>query len=124
MLAEGGMKGKVKTMKKLEDFTELEPIFRGVGITPNWLHALAVGYTKTYNGYGIVNYYVEDGICMMNSGTIANGRFTKEMLKDMIRINRQYEKCIIYSERHEISRYMAKLCYTHDKANNLYIRGL
>jgi hypothetical protein len=111
-------------MKRLQDFTELEPIFRGVGITPNWLHALAVGKTKTYDSYGIVNYYIEDGICMINSGTINNGRFTSSMLKDMIRINRHYEKCIIYSERHEIAKYMSsRYGYIHDKDNNLYIKG-
>lgn len=111
-------------MEKLEDFTLLEPIFRDVGITPNWLYALAYGKTKVYDSYGIVNYYVENDICMINSGTIKNGRFLASMLKDMMRIDKAYEKCIIYSERHEIARYMVRLGYRHDVENNLYIKGL
>ena len=110
-------------MEKLEDFALLEPIFKGVGITPNWLHALAHGKTKVYDGYGVVNYIEENGICMINSGTIDNGRFTMSMLKDMVRLKDSFKKVIIYSERHEIARYLAKDGFRHDKDNNLYIKG-
>lgn len=111
-------------MEKLEDFTLLEPIFRKTGITPNWLYALSHGFTKIYDSYGIVNKCYDGDVCVINSGTIDNGQFTREMIRDIMRIGKSENRCIIYSERHEIKDYMAKNGFVHYPEKNLYIKGL
>ncbi|MGD2065738.1 MAG: hypothetical protein PVI43_01030 [Candidatus Bathyarchaeota archaeon] len=111
-------------MEKLADFTLVEKVFEKTGITPNWLYALANGYTKVYDDYGIVNYCMDGEVCVINSGTIDNGRFTIGMKRDIIGLGKAFKKCIIYSERHEIKRFMNKLGYRHDEEKNLYIKGL
>ena len=111
-------------MEKLEDFTLLEPIFGDVPITPNWRYALENGVTKLYNNYGIVNFCYDGDVCVINSGTIDNGQFTMQMKRDIMRKAKSENKCIIYSERHEIKPYMEKEGFRHDAERNLYIKGL
>ena len=111
-------------MEKLEDYTLLEPIFGDVEITDNWKYALENGVTKLYDNYGIVNFCYDGDVCVINSGTIDNGSFTKGMIRDVMRKADSEDKCIIYSERHEIESFMQKRGYRHDIENNLYIKGL
>jgi hypothetical protein len=83
---------------KLENFILLENVFNDIGITKNWFKALCLGDTKLYNdGYDIVNYYVEDGICIINSGSRNNRPFTLDMIKDIITIVKQHDKVILSS---------------------------
>ena len=56
---------------KLKDFMYVEKFFKDVGITQNWLYALANGDTFVY-GDCILNYYHENGVVVINSGSIGD----------------------------------------------------
>ena len=111
-------------MKKLEDFIELEPMFRGVGISANWLHALTYGETKVYNGDSILNYYLQDDICVINSGSIENARFCKSLLKDIKGLITSHERVIISSNVDSIEGYLKKHGFRYNKKTNTYIKGV
>jgi len=110
-------------MEKLADFTLVEPIFKDSGISPNWLFALSRGETKVYNGTQILNFYILNDICVINSGSIKNERYKKSIIKDIIALIKSNKKVIISSEVESISKFLSKYGFSHDKAKNIYKKG-
>ena len=108
-------------MEKLEDFALVESIFRGIGITPNWLHALAFGLTKIYNDGCLLNYYCVDGICVINS---AGDKFNKSILRDIKTLIDEYDSVVISSSQMSIEKYMAKYGFSYDSKSKVYKRGI
>ena len=111
-------------MKRLQDFTDVYPLFEGHGISANWLYALAKGNTKIYQGKTILNHYIDDnsGVCVINSGSINNARFPKSMLRDIKQIISNHEKIIISSEVDSVERYLSRIGFRYDRDNKLYIK--
>lgn len=110
-------------MEKLDDFLLVESIFKDIGISPNWLHALSIGYTKIYDG-AILNYYIENNVCIINSGSIDNKRFSKTMIADIIKLIKSHKKAIISSEVGSIEKFLQKYGFYRDEKRKLYIKGL
>lgn len=111
-------------MRKLADFEEIEPMFRDVGISKEWLQALVHGETKTYNRDTILNYWVQDGICVINSGSIANARFCKSILKDIKDLITSHERVIISSSVDSIEGYLNKQGFRYNKQIKTYSKGV
>ena len=104
-------------------FNEIYKLFDGVGITREWLHCIKNGATKIYNnGYGIVNLFTLDGVLYVNSGSVDDGKFTTEMLKDLIRLAKLDGNIFIASDVVEIEPYMKKLGFIYDRDIRTYIK--
>ena len=102
---------------------EIYDLFRHDGITPEWLHCLKNGETKIYSdGYGIVNLIKENGILFVNSGTIGDRLFTREMLKDLSIISRAKGTVIISSTVKSIEKFMQNIGYNYDDELQAYIK--
>ncbi len=111
-------------MEKLEDFMLVESIFKHHGISPNWLHGLAHGFTRVYNDNTILNYYIENEVCVINSGSINNTRYCKSIIRDIIHLIKSNNKVIISSEVSSIAKFLSKYGFKRDESNNLYSKGV
>ena len=108
-----------------EAFTALEGLFSEVGITPNWFYALAHGHTRLYNDNQLIlNYYVLDGMCIVNSGSVGDAAFPKSMLRDIKELIGTYENMIISSSVLSIEPYLNKYGFRYNSENRTYIRGV
>ena len=117
-------------MKKLDGFTsdiridKIYPCFISGGITKHWLFLLRHGRTKIYdNGYGIINIYEHDGITYINSGSIKDGRFIIDMLKDLKRIVSGDEPMVVMSMVEGIASHMKKYGFKYNKEKYCYERN-
>lgn len=109
---------------KLEDFTLVERFFKDVGITPNWLYALSNGETFIYDDC-ILNYYIADGVLVVNSGSIGDAMFNKSILAHIKKIIETYSCVIISSSVESISEHMvARYGFTYDKKTLTYKKGV
>ena len=112
-------------MEKLADFMLVEPIFRQTGISPNWLYGLSRGETKVYNDNTILNYYIENDVCIINSGSIDNARFCRAIIKDIISLVKNNKKVIMSSEVESMSRHcFDKYSLVFDKKKSIYTKGV
>ena len=114
----------LKGAEKLESYTYLTDTVFGGYISPNWEYALAIGYTKLYkNGTQILNYYVQNNVCVINSGTKDEGdTFCIQLIKDIMRLDRSYDRVVISSSNTGIEKYMNDNGYTFYKDINTYER--
>ena len=109
---------------RLEDFTLVESFFKDVGITPNWLYALANGETFIY-GECLLNYYKLDGILVINSGSVGNSKFNKSILAHIRRVIESHRCVIISSSAESISEHMvARYGFIYDKETLTYRKGI
>lgn len=112
-------------MKKLEDLSSVENLFKDYGITPNWLYALIHGYTKLYDDNTLIlNYYINDDVCVINSGSVGDKRFSPSIIKDIMRLVAKYDKVVLSSSVREINGYMNKLNFRYNEEMKSYIRGI
>ena len=107
-----------KEKLKLENCT-LDELFPK-GLSKNWKYALSVGTTKYYKN-GILNYYIENDILVINSGTISNKKFNKELLRDIKKLIISHDKVIVSSSNQNIAQYK-KYGFIFNK--NYYSKGL
>lgn len=111
-------------MRKLENFMLLEKLFKD-GITPNWVKALANGYTELYqDNTMILNYYIENDICLINSGSIDDTKFCKSMLRDIKSLITSHNNVIISSSVASIERYLSKYGFTWISEQQIYSKGI
>jgi len=109
-------------MGKLANLLSQEEIFSG-GITPNWKYALDNGFTKLYDN-AILNYYVKDNICVINSGSIEDSTFPKSMLKDIKTLILTHKSVIISSNVASIGNYLKKHNFSYNAENRCYMKGI
>jgi len=102
----------------------IEPIFREVGISREWLFALTYGQTVLYNGDTVLNWHMDGDICIINSGSIGDAKFCKSILKDIKKLIELHDKVVISSTVSSIERYLAKYDFSYYKEKNLYTKGL
>ena len=93
------------------------------GISPSWQYALNHGWTRFYdNNTKILNYHIENDICMINSGSINDEKFPKSMLKDIKTLINEHKNVIIGSKVASIGNYLERLGFRYNKEHNSYIR--
>ena len=111
-------------MEKLVNFTLVEPMFRGIGITPNWLYALSFGLTEVFDGKSILNYYVNgEGVCVINSGSVDDSTFPKSLLRKIKEIMTSHDKVVISSSVRGIEPFMKKYGFRYNIELNAYTKG-
>jgi len=100
-------------------------IFAEVGISKEWLYALSIGKTTFYNDDTIIlNYFIANDICVINSGSIRNAKFTKSMLKDIKTLINEHKSVIISSNVDTIDNYLKKYNFRYNSEKQIYERGI
>ncbi|RLC29536.1 MAG: hypothetical protein DRH37_07325 [Deltaproteobacteria bacterium] len=94
-------------------------------MTPNWQLAFKLGATEIFNDDVIVNHYVQDGICVINSGSASGGKFPLSAMRHIKKIVRQHDKVILSSEVESMVRHITVIYGgVFDSANKTYTKGI
>lgn len=109
---------------KLGDFEKIAPVFDGRDIPSGWVYALAVGKTKIYNGDTLLNYYIQGDICIINSISRGDKRFSKSILRDIKQLITDHDKVLIASTVESIKSCATKHGFTYNKQHKVYVRGV
>ena len=110
---------------KLEDWSTIDKVFKDCGLSPSWVHVLEIGLTKLYdNNTKVLNYHIENDVCIINSGSIENATFPKSMLKDIKTLINEYKSCIISSKVESIDNYLTRKGFRYNTEYESYIRSI
>ena len=109
----------------MQKIKQLDKIFGEVGISKEWLYLLIHGTTKLYNNDTVIlNYLVENDICMINSVSVKDTKFPKSVLKDIKTLINEHKSVIIASKVHTIENYLKRLGFRYNTAKKAYERGI
>ncbi len=105
---------------------KLTNIFETMPPPYGWWYALKYGSSKFYaNDTVILNYYIADGILVINSMAKDNHKFPKSMLLDIRKLIISHDKVIIASTVQEIAQHMLlKYGFEYDKTKQIYTKGV
>jgi len=102
---------------------ELVPFFRET-IPDGWLYSLGVGNNTIYNGDTLLSWYMLKDICIINSISVKDKRFCKEILRDINFLIETNNKVAISSTVESIERYLKKRNFSYNRDNKTYTKGI
>jgi hypothetical protein len=99
------------------------------GLTPEWKYCLynpqwvqTFYYDKNNTLYGVVTMGSdEDGVLLINSGSVNNQPFTVGMLRQIIKAAKSFDKVIVSSSKKDSSFHRLG---TYDEINQCFHKGL
>lgn len=109
-------------MRKLVNLEYVEETFKDITLTNNWTYALKNGTTFIYDEDLILNWYIEEEVCIINSGSFKNNSFNREILRDIRRIIAKFPKIIISSSVLSIEPFLKKKGFSYNIDKKIYWR--
>ena len=99
--------------------------FDGIELTDGWAKLIENGVTYFYSeSKSILNYHIHDGICVINSVSLIDGKFPKKLLKDAINLQKVYKNVIISSTALSMKPYLLRKGFTYNEKIKAYERGI
>ena len=107
----------------MRDFLHVEKFFKHVGLSVEWFKVLTHGNTRIFDDTYLLNYYVEEDICFINSASIDNKKFNKKMLLEIKKLILKYDKVVISSSVTTLIRRLKKYGFEYNEEKQFYAKG-